>query len=395
MGSRTLSQGFFMAIFTLLKPLYNHSYHQPMRPVSLFLVGFFMLIMTQLDAQTQETLRRTENLVMVAMDGMRWQEIFGGIDSALLEDRTYTKDRKELRRAFWSANPAERRRKLLPFFWDTIARQGQLYGNRLLDNKVDVANPYKFTYPGFSETVTGNPDTAVKSNGLNRNKNINVLEFLNAQKGFTGQVATFATSELFPYILNKWRNGLYVNADKDSLAFNTPQMQLLNDMERLAAKPTGERPDLLTYFAAREYLKQSHPRVLYIPMGETDAFAHDGLYDQYLGAVHAEDAMIADLWAILQSLPQYRNKTTLIITCDHGRGGQIQSQWTDHGVKIEGSGQIWIAVIGPDSSPLGEVAGPMQLYQGQLAATMALLLGYYFTPPPPQTVLPAIKSILQ
>lgn len=344
-------------------------------------------------AQTSAAInRKTENLVMVAMDGMRWQEIFGGVDSSLMRDAAFTKDRKEVQRAFWDADREERRKKLFPFFWNTIARQGQLYGNRALDNKVDVANPYKFTYPGFSETVTGYPDSAVNSNGLNKNRNINVLEFINEQKGYTGKVATFATSVLFPYILNKWRNGLYVNADKDSLAFDTPQMQMLNDMERLAAKPTGERPDLLTYFAAREYLKQAHPRVLYIPMGETDAFAHDGLYDQYLGAAHAEDAMVADLWNILQSMPQYRNKTTLIVTCDHGRGDKIKAQWTDHGVKVEDSGEIWFAVIGPDSSPLGEVAGPLQLYQGQLAATMAALLGFHFAPP--QKVLPVIDSVL-
>jgi len=342
--------------------------------------------------KSNKTTRKTENLVMIALDGMRWQEIFGGVDSSLMNNEIYTKDTKGMRKVYWADNLLERKSKLMPFLWGTVAAHGQLYGNRTLQNNVDVANPYKFTYPGFSETVTGNPDTAVNSNGLKKNKNINVFEFLNQQKGYTDKVATFATSELFPFILNKWRNGLVVNADTDSLPYNTPQMQLLNDMQKLAAKPTTERPDLLTYFAGREYLKTYRPKVLYIAMGETDAFAHDGLYDQYLGAAHAEDAMIADLWSILQSLPQYKNKTTLIITCDHGRGDKIKDQWTDHGVKIEDSGSIWFAVMGPDTSPLGEVNKPMQLYQGQLAATMAELLGFHFTAP--QKILPAIENVL-
>ncbi len=335
---------------------------------------------------------KTQNIVMVAMDGMRWQEIFGGVDSSLMNDGLYTKERGDMRKAYWANDKQQRRRKLMPFFWDTIARYGQLYGNRELGNYVDVANPYKFTYPGFSETVTGNPDSAVNSNGLVKNKNLNVLEFINQQKGYEGKVATFGTSVLFPYILNKWRNGLYVNADNDSLAFSSPQMQMLNKMEKLAAKPTGERPDLLTYFAGREYLISHHPKFLYIPLGETDAFAHNGIYDQYIGAVNAEDGMIADLWGIIQSTPQYRNKTTLIVTCDHGRGGKIKSQWTDHGVEIEDSGSIWFAVLGPDSSPLGEVTTPGQIYQGQLAATMAALLGLIYAPP--QKVLPKIESVL-
>ncbi|MFD1469815.1 hypothetical protein ACFQ48_16420 [Hymenobacter caeli] len=32
-------------------------------------------------AQTPK--RRTENVVLVTLDGMRWQEVFGGADSAL------------------------------------------------------------------------------------------------------------------------------------------------------------------------------------------------------------------------------------------------------------------------------------------------------------------------
>lgn len=343
-------------------------------------------------AQQKTVNRKTENLVMVALDGMRWQEIFGGADSVLLHNPVYTKDARELSKLFWATDAAERRKKLLPFCWSTLAAHGRLYGNRLTGNQVDVANPYHLTYPGFSETLTGNPDTAIHGNRLIKNNNINVLEFINRQKGYAGRVAAFTTSDLFPFLLNKWRNGLIVNSNDDALPYNTPEMRMLNDMEKLAAKPTTERPDLLTYFAAKVYLQQHHPKVLYIALGETDAFAHDGLYDQYLGAAHAEDAMIADLWNLLQSIPQYNNKTTLIITCDHGRGDKIKDQWTDHGPQVEGSGNIWFAIMGPDTKPLGEVTQPVQLYQGQLAATMAALLGFHFTAP--QKILPAVDEVL-
>ena len=59
-------------------------------------------------------------------------------------------------------------------------------------------------------------------------------------------------------------------------------------------------PDVVTYLAAREYLKAYQPRVLYIAFDETDDYAHGGMYDQYLGAAHAEDGMLADLWKTLQ-----------------------------------------------------------------------------------------------
>lgn len=338
---------------------------------------------------------KTENIVMIALDGMRWQEIFTGIDTMIVRNNKFTKDAKGIKKKFWDDDIVERRKKLMPFFWNTIEKQGQLYGNRAYENKVDVANPYKMTYPGFSETVTGNPDPAIQSNKLIKNENINVLEFINQQKGYEGKVATFATSVLFPYLLNKWRNGLIVNADKDSLPYNTPQMNLLNDMNRLSAKPIGERQDLLTYFAGKEYLKSYRPKVLYIAMGETDSFAHKGLYDMYIDAVHAEDAMIADMWALLQSMPEYKDKTTLIITCDHGRGNVANDEWTAHGPKIDNSENIWFAVIGPDTTPVGEVKKPMQIYQGQLAATMAEFLGFHYTAPAPQKVLPPIENVLR
>ena len=123
--------------------------------------------------------------------------------------------------------------------------------------------------------------------------------------------------------------------------------------------------------------------MLYIAFDETDDFAHGGVYDQYIGSAHAEDAMIADLWKLLQSMPQYQNKTSLLITCDHGRGDKVKSDWKHHGSKIADAHEIWLAVIGPDTKALGEMKTPGQLYQRQIATTIAKLLGFNFKPAHP------------
>lgn len=323
---------------------------------------------------------KTENLIIVTLDGMRWQEVFGGIDSALMNNKKFTRDSGELAKKFWSDDLKARREKLFPFFWTTIAGQGQLYGNRNTGCNVNNANPYWFSYPGYNEIFTGYSDTAVNSNDKIENKNSNVLEFINKQKGYTGKVAVFSTWDVFPYILNKWRSGIYVNADVDTLAFKNPNLELINDMQWLSTRPIGVRPDVFTYFAGREYLKAYKPKVLYIAFDETDDFAHAGEYDQYLGSAHAEDAMIADLWKTAQSIPEYKNKTTLIVTCDHGRGDKIKEQWTSHGEKVADAGQIWIAVMGPDTQAAGEVKTQTTLYQKQIAPTIAALLGFHFVP---------------
>jgi hypothetical protein len=344
----------------------------------------FLTILFHLSATAQ---RKTENLVVVTLDGMRWQEVFKGVDEALMNDSTFTHDRKGMREKFWADTEEERRKKLFPFLWNTIARQGQLYGNRKYDNKIDNANPYWFSYPGYNEIFTGYPDTAVNSNDKIWNRNENVLEFLHKKPGFKGKIAAFATWDVFPYILNEQRSGIYVNADSDSMQYN----QVLNDMQFLTTRPIGVRPDIITYMAAREYLKIYQPKLLYIAFDETDDFAHAGLYDQYIGSAYAEDAMIADLWKTIQSMPQYRNKTTLLITVDHGRGDAVKENWKHHGNKIPEAHEIWLAVMGPDTEATGERKEPVQLYQMQVAATIASFFGFTFTANHPVALL--IKSV--
>jgi hypothetical protein len=338
----------------------------------------FIFFMQVLFAWSQS--HKTENVIIFTLDGMRWQEVFGGIDSAIVVDKRFTRDSGEMVKNFWAGDIAERRKKLFPFLWTTVLQQGQLYGDRTIGSEVNNANPYKFSYPGYNEIFTGYPDTAVNSNDKIPNKNTNVLEFLNKKKEFAGKIAVFSTWDVFPYIFNKWRNGIYVNADVDTLKFDNKQLQLINDIQFLSTRPIGVRLDVLTYMAGREYLKAYKPKVLYIAFDETDDFAHGGAYDQYIGSAHAEDAMIADLWKTVQSMPEYKNKTTLIVTCDHGRGDKIKEQWRDHGEKVADAGHIWIAAIGPDTKAGGEVKTPATLYQKQIAPTIAALLGFNFVP---------------
>jgi hypothetical protein len=322
---------------------------------------------------------KTENIIVVTLDGMRWHEVFGGVDEVLMNDKAYDHNTDDIKKKFWAATEEERRMKLFPFFWTTIAEHGQLYGNRKYDNKIDNANPYWFSYPGYNEIFTGYPDTAINSNDKIYNPNENVLEYINKQKGYTGKIAAFTSWDAFPYILNDKRSGLFVNADVDTIKLSAPNLQLINDIQLLSTRPVDIRTDVLTYIAGREYLKTYKPKILYISLGETDDYAHAGFYEQYMASAHQSDAMIADLWKTVQSIPQYKDKTTMIITCDHGRGDKIKSTWQSHGPKIEDAHELWLAVIGPDTKPLGEIKTAGQLYQKQIAATIAQLLGFTFT----------------
>jgi arylsulfatase A-like enzyme len=106
-------------------------------------------------------------------------------------------------------------------------------------------------------------------------------------------------------------------------------------------------------------------------------------------AAHAEDNMLADLWSLLQQMPEYKNKTTLIVTTDHGRGDIDRNDWRHHGEKIKEADQIWIAAIGSGIPAKGEINKADQIYQSQIAATIAELLGKKFIANHPAA--PAIK----
>jgi len=79
------------------------------------------------------------------------------------------------------------------------------------------------------------------------------------------------------------------------------------------------------------------------------------------------------LWDLVQSMPEYRGKTTLIVLPDHGRG--VGAQWTDHGEKIPESKQTWMAFLGPDTPALGERKQAAPVSESRVAATLAALLG--------------------
>ena len=82
-------------------------------------------------------------------------------------------------------------------------------------------------------------------------------------------------------------------------------------------------------------VRRNHPRVLFVGYGETDEWAHLGRYDRLLDSAQRVDRFIAELWDTMQAIPQYRGKTTFLITTDHGRGHGLED-WKDHGDDVAG-----------------------------------------------------------
>jgi hypothetical protein len=325
-----------------------------------------------------------ESLLFITWDGFRWQELFTGAEESLLtKSAGGVPDVEALKTSFWRDNPQERRKTLLPFVWTVIARQGQIFGDPERNSQSQVTNGRKFSYPGYNEMFVGFADESIKSNDKILNPNVNVLEYLHRQPGFQGRVAAFATWDVMEYILNRPRSGFPIHTGWTEIddAPLTPRQHDLNDLVRdLPRLWRGNLYDYVTMEAAKEHLKKHQPRVLYIGLGETDEWAHARRYDLYLEAAHRSDRYLQELWDLLQSLPQYKDKTALVLTTDHGRG--FGPDWTNHSAVTVGAEYIWIAALGPGIPPLG-VRENIQTTQSQIASTLAQVLNIDF-----QTAIP-------
>jgi hypothetical protein len=312
------------------------------------------------------------NVVLVTTDGLRWQEVFSGAEMSRFAADESTATVAE----FWRPTPAERRRALLPFMWNVIAARGQLWGNRALGSSVRVTNGFNISYPGYSELLTGFADPAIDNNKNIPNPNMSVLEWLDHKPAFEGRVAAFGNWDRIVGILNRDRSRLRIMAPGDEISEKplTEREAIINSLQRdVPPRWEGETFDAFTHAAAMNYLERHQPRVLYVLYEETDEWAHEGRYADYLKAARRFDDFLSRLWDRLQSMPQYKGNTTLLVSTDHGRGDG--PQWTDHGAKVAGSENVWFAALGPDIPAKGERSTTPPATQSQFAATAAASVG--------------------
>lgn len=328
---------------------------------------------------------KTRNVLLVTIDGLRWQEVFGGTDATLMEKEAGgVRDLPALKERFERETAAESRRSLMPFFWKTIAEQGVVFGDPERESKVVVTNQLNFSYPGYSEILCGFADPKIDSNAKRDNANVTVLEWMKLKPGFENSVAAFCSWDVFPFIINESRSGIPVNAGWEPLGTDvslslggTDAEATLRKLDEVSIEFPRYFPevryDYVTFRGTEEYLKAKQPRLMYMSLGETDDWAHAGRYDLYLDAAFRSDDYIGRLWSLLQSMPEYRDCTTLILTTDHGRGDN-RIDWKSHGEKIENCEYIWMAVMGPDT-PHAIIKGTT-VTQSQIAATVAACLGH-------------------
>ena len=349
--------------------------------------AILLLILICASPVSQAAELKTKNIFLITADGLRWQEIFRGAEEMpLTREFGNFGNSNSIRTNFWRETPEARREALLPFLWGTAAKQGQLWGNRDKGSDVRVANGQNFSYPGYNEFLTGYADPKIDSNDKKLNANTNVFEWLNSKSAFRGRVAAAINWDVLPWILNAPRAGFPVWSAWDVPEGTTrlPVPGALTEMaDRSRTVWANLVLDTFVSYAAKHALRTLQPRAMYIQFGETDDWAHEGHYERYLKAAREFDRFIGELWALTQSMREYRGTTTFLVTVDHGRG-PAPVAWKNHGKEIVDSAYTWFAVFGPDIAALGERSSTPLLRQGQIAATVAALLGEDFRSACPQ-----------
>ncbi len=324
---------------------------------------------------------KTKAVILVTADGLRWQEIFNGIDTGLMNEKTAGMQEPgaaALRSLLAKDTSQARREALMPFFWKELAPRGVVLGDVAKGSSVRVSNVYRVSYPGYSEILTGRAlDDVIRNNDEIQNPTPTILEFAREKLGLPrSQVALFASWDAFHFIGEHTPGSVTINAGyQPADAEASPRAKELSALQFAARTPWDEaRHDYVTFELALDYVRSAHPRLMHISFDETDDWAHGRRYDRVLDAIQYFDSVLRKLWQTLQSMPQYRDQTTLIVTCDHGRGDTLKD-FSDHGAKVEGADQIWIAIAGPDTPARGEVAPSEDFRQRDIAPTILELLG--------------------
>jgi hypothetical protein len=361
------------------------------------LLGALLLLLT--GPSQAEPARATQNVVLVTLDGVRVQEVFAGLDETIAAHdalQVYSEIATG-RERYGGATAEARREALLPFFWKTLAPMGIVYGNPAHGNHVKVQNRVLWSMPGFTEIMTGAPRAAVTDNDNARHPHRTALEYAREALGLGyAEVAQVGSWEGFKLAAASRDDAFLMVGVHDTIPapWGSPQIDQLAALRRQVMGLWEEGSnDVLTFRMAQDFLVRNQPRVLWLALVNSDDWAHADRYDRYLEYLHLADSLLGELWQTLQSLDAYRDRTTLIVTTDHGRGLQ-GNDWAEHEITIPGSDDIWLAVVGPDTPDRGEATDPGMLYQGQVAATLLQFLGLDMREVDPAALPPVPGTLL-
>src|SRR5688500_11664368 len=96
-----------------------HTTQQWPRIRSLLLLLLAIAMANRQSLTGAEPIRKTENVIYVTLDGLRWQEVFGGAQEAFVSKACGVREVDDIAHRYLRPAAAERREALMPFLWKT------------------------------------------------------------------------------------------------------------------------------------------------------------------------------------------------------------------------------------------------------------------------------------
>jgi Metalloenzyme superfamily len=238
------------------------------------------------------------DVILVTIDGTRWQEVFNGTDHWRDHGHHLTS------------------RQLLPNLYNYFVDDGIAVGKL---TPIIASGPNHISLPGYLEITRGHSSTDCQSNYCQPVIDQSVFWFFQSPAVFSSWITIGRT---VPAVSNTYRDN------------GTDWYRLDNETE----------------LATITYLQDHTPDFLWVALGDTDEFAHQNDYNRYLDSLKTADSFIGYL------VHRYPN-STIIVTADHGRNADFK----DHGTAKE-SERVWLMMRGQTVPHDGFVsAAPLSL----------------------------------
>jgi hypothetical protein len=306
------------------------------------------------------------SVVLVVLDGVRGQEVFGGADRDLARSRGGNP-------MAW-ANP----RDLTPNLQRMLDVDAVAIGAPGHGPEMDASGPRFISLPGYLEIFAGRPDPGCEGNECVRPPARTICDDVRDSTGADDvavvtswpNIARAVSSDPSRYVVTAGRRLL---ARGERLRSDGATQRLIERGARARAWPgNGDyRPDAFTAKLALRVLETERPRLLFVGLGDADEYAHRGDYHGYLEAVHASDAFLGELQSTLARMGARGRHTTILVTTDHGRA----YGFVDHGARYPESARVWLVAAGADVRGHGLLAASRRHTLSDIAPTVRALLG--------------------
>jgi hypothetical protein len=132
--------------------------------------------------------------------------------------------------------------------------------------------------------------------------------------------------------------------------------------------------DELTFFMTREVMRKFSPQVLVVAFSDVEA-AHFGSYSLHLSGIKTADRLTWQLWQEVESNPDYRGKTTMVVLPEFGRDpdGSSTNGFFNHRANVDSTRDTWMMTLGSAVDRPNIVERPIR--HVDLCPTLADLLG--------------------